>query len=208
MGVRPVGLAVALVAAHFAAGCVTEGGDSDNSAVEAQVRERIANFATLRGTSYEENVRVLGSLLRGHSVPFLVEALQTSRNERVRAGCALSLADAQDPSAVEPLVAAATGDPVPGMRYTAAYCLCRFRDPRGLPILFDALRSANESDRFIGIFRLREVTGMDYGYKETDPPEARAQAVQRWEDWFHEAGTQGAAMKLMPAGGSSGGNEQ
>jgi HEAT repeat protein len=201
MAVRPVGIAVALVAAQFAAGCVTEGGDSDNSAVEAQIRERIASFATLRGSSFEENVQVLGGLLKGHAVPMLVEALGSSRNERVRAGCALALADALDPAAVEPLVAAATRDSVPGMRYTAAYCLCRFRDPRGLPVLFEALRSSNESDRFIGIFRLREVTGMDYGYKETDPPESRAQAIQRWETWFREAGTQGAAMKLMPSGG-------
>ncbi len=196
MANRSSAASAALLVLLFLPGCVTEGEAGGN--IDDQVHQKIEDFATLRGSSYEENVRVLGGLLRTRAVPKMVEAVVKHSDPRVRAGCALALSDSQDPAAVGPLFEVATGDSVPGVRYTAAYCLCRFRDPRGLPVLFEALRSSEGSDRYVGIYRLREVTGMDFGFKENDPPEKRVESIQRWEAWFKEAGTQGAAMKLMP----------
>ena len=184
MAVRPAAFAAALLAAGLAAGCVTEGGGSMDSSTEKQIRERIASFATVQGKEFEENVDLLGGFLRDKSVPLLLEFLDGDPSPRVRCGCALALAVAQDGRAREPLARAATGDSNAGVRYTAAYALCLFRDSRGLPVLFETLRSDSQQIRWDGNERLKKLTGLDFGFNAADPPAQREEAAARWESWY------------------------
>ena len=197
MAARPPALAAVLLAGSAAAGCVSTGGPLD-PATEKQIHELIASFEKVRGTEYEENVRTLGVVLRDYSIPFLIEGLGGDPAPQVRMGCALALADTQRTDAIEPLAGAASSDAEPAVRYTSAYCLCRFRDPRGLPVLFEALRSENPTTRAIAIFRLKELTETDHGFVATDPPADRGAAVERWEVWYRDLGPEGAASKLLP----------
>jgi HEAT repeat protein len=208
MGARAAAILAAALAATLGpavlgAGCMSPdaGGGSLDDSLDREVREKIEGLATARGEQYEQNVAALGGLLRVRAVPLLVEALDANANPRVRAGCALALADAQDPRALEPLSEAADRDEDAGVRYTAAYALLRFRDPRGLPVLFRALRSEDPQTRFVAIYRLKEVTGEDLGFVATDPPADREVAVARWESWYREVGPGGAGARLLPPGG-------
>ena len=196
---RPLALSILSLAAALGACRSTD--DIDPS-TEQQVRSRIDMLATLRGQELASDIRILGGMMKPYSVPFLVDAMGGDSRVRVRAGCAQALGISQDGRAVEPLAACAETDGSPGVRYTAAFSLCLFRDPRGLPILFEALGSDDKTHRAQAIESLRELTGMDMGYRVDDPPEARRAAVARWEAWYRELGPQGAAAKLLPPGES------
>jgi HEAT repeat protein len=200
MHVRTVAIAASLLAAGFLPGCVTEGEGMD-SATEKQIAERIAAFARLQGQEYEENVSLLGGFLRDRAVPMLIEALEEDPSPRVRCGCAISLGIAQDGRAREPLLASAQGDPNPGVRYTSAYALCLYRDARGLPVLFETLRSEHQQVRWDGNERLKKLTNLDFGFDAAETPERREAAAARWEAWYRQVGPDGAAMRLVPPGG-------
>ena len=128
---------VALLAASLFAGCSsTSAGEEVDPATDAQLRSRIELMGTLRGVELEENIRMLGEYLRGVAVPYLVEAVKSHSDPKVRAGCASALGLTSDGRAVPPLAAAAEGDSDSGVRYTAAYSLLLLRDPRGFKPLF------------------------------------------------------------------------
>jgi len=202
MGTRPWTLAV-LFAASTLAGCVTEeaGPETGTGSSDESIRERIARFEHLKGREYEENVAILSGILRDRAFPLLVEALDSDASARIRAACALTLYSGEDDRAREPLFAAAAKDDNAGVRYTAAYGLCTFRDSRGLPVLFEALRAENPQVRWDANDRLKRVTGLDFAFEATDPPEKRAAAVARWEGWYRDVGPGGASMALRPMGG-------
>lgn len=205
MAARRLTTFAAILSAALAAACSTTR-DADpektglDAATEDQIRTRIANFATLRDVAYNENVEVLGGIMKPYSIPFLLESLEGSSNAMVRAGCAMALGMARDGRAVEPLVRIMERDPEQGMRLTAAYNLCLFQDSRGLPPLLKALRSSNPGHRFRANARLVEVTGKDFGYKANDSVTRRAEAAARWDAWYQEVGPQGAAIQLLRKG--------
>jgi hypothetical protein len=197
MNVRSIPLAASLLVAGLLPGCVSDGGGMD-PATEKQIHERIAAFARVQGEEFENNVSLLGGFLRDRSVPFLIDALEDDAEPRVRCGCALSLGIAQDGRARDPLARAALRDPNPGVRYTAAYALCLYRDARGLPILFETLRSEHQQVRWDGNERLKKLTNLDFGFDPADTPERREAAAARWEAWYRQVGPDGASMRLVP----------
>jgi hypothetical protein len=168
----------------------------DRSTVD-QIQTSIANFATLRESGFNDNVELLGNVLRAHSIPYLLEALETNSDPKIRGGCAMALGVSQDGSAVEPLHRVMTRDRDEGMRYTAAYNLCLFRDSRGIPTLIEALRSTNSRYRYIGNARLMEVTGLDFAYEATAMPAKRNAAAERWDAWYRQVGPEGAGLRLL-----------
>lgn len=193
-----------LAASSILAGCVTEDtayGKGESGTSDAAVKERIAAFDYLQGQAYVENVDLLAGILKDRSHPLLVEALAGDSSDKVRAGCAIALATGQDDRAREPIARAMTKDQSPRVRYTAAYGLCLFRDSRGLPVLFEALRDESAQVRWDANDRLKGVTALDFAFVATDPPEARAAAVARWEAWYKEVGPGGASRALRPVGG-------
>lgn len=200
MGFRSLPLCAAVVAASLAAACASDGPPSDPS-TEQQVRSRIEALATLRGADLEANIRILGQFMRGTSVPLLIRSLEGDSDPKVRAGCAQALGMAQDGRAVEPL-ARALSDSNDGVRFTAAYNLGLFRDARGLPTLFESLRSRDPLQRRSGDQALRSLTGMDFGYDPMAEPPEREAAADRWEAWFREVGESEAGSRLLPTEGA------
>jgi len=189
-------LAAALAAA-VSCGCASMEPDAPvDPSTERQILDRIEKMGTLRGVELEENIRMLGEFLGGISVPYMVDALRSHGNPKVRGGVASSLGVSQDGRAVQALADAAAGDSDTGVRLTAAYSLLLFRDARGFPILFEALRSDDPMRRRVGIDRLRELTGLDHGYEPQAAPPRREEAVARWEAWFKEVGPTGASASI------------
>jgi HEAT repeat protein len=191
----------AMLAASLLAGCASSSstGEEVDPATDAQLRARVELMGTLRGVELEENIRMLGEYLRGVAVPYLVEAVQSHSDPKVRAGCASALGLTSDGRAVPPLAAAAEGDSDSGVRYTAAYSLLLLRDPRGFTPLFETLRSDDPLRRRVGIDRLRQLTNLDHGFDPAAPPEQREAAVKRWEAWLGRVGLDGAAMTIQLA---------
>ena len=65
--------------------------------------------------------------------------------------------------------------------------LCR--QPQGLPLLIDCLKSSSSSTRIIAIDALRRVNqGKDFGYRAPFPPARNAQALKSWEEWNRNFG--------------------
>ncbi|MCK6481435.1 MAG: HEAT repeat domain-containing protein [Planctomycetes bacterium] len=203
MGLRPSSGFVAVLAAVLALaaspGCESTGGGEADEATALQIRGRIESLATLRGADLDENMRILGVIMRDTSVPLLIEALEGHSNPDVRARCAHSLGYSQDGRAVEPL-ARALSDPNDGVRYTAAYNLGLFRDGRGLPVLIEALRTGDPMNRRLGNQALKSLTGQDFGFDPVAEPEARAAAADRWEKWYLDVGAANAGSRLLPPG--------
>ena len=201
MGLRTIVFAF-VASSGLLGGCVTEDtGDptADTGVSEAAIRQRIQTFETLGpGKAYDDNLTILSNLLRDRAYPLLVEALKGDPSPRVRVSSALCLGLGQDDRAREHLAVAAKSDANPGVRYTSAYSLCLFRDSRGLPVLFEALRSDNPQVRFDANYRLKLLLRMDFAFEATGTPEARAEAVARWENWYKEVGPGGASMALLP----------
>lgn len=192
--------AAALALGAALQGCVSDREPVD-AATEQQIRTRIAALATLRGTDLAANIEILGVYMRATSVPYLIDALDSDSRPEVRAGCAQALGRSQDGRAVEPLAERAREDGNPGVRYTAAYNLCLFRDPRGLPVLFEALREGDAINRRLANDGLRSLTGLDFGYDPMADPVERAAAAGRWEAWYRSVG-QGEAGRSLATPGS------
>jgi tetratricopeptide (TPR) repeat protein len=55
-----------------------------------------------------------------------------------------------------------------------------------VPALIDALENEDIRVREAAINALKEITGRTQMYHHDDPPEARAQAVERWKKWWDE----------------------
>lgn len=202
MAIRPVAIAV-LAASCWLAGCVTEDASPNqgSGSTDETVRERISSFDSLKGQEYLDNVNLLAGLLKDRAYPMLVDSLANSPSDKVRAGCASALYMGQDDRAREHLARAAMKDANPGVRFTAAYGLCLYRDSRGLPILFEALRSDNSQWRWDANDRLKGVTGLDFAFDTNATPELREAAVARWEAWYKRVGPAGASQALMPVTG-------
>jgi HEAT repeat protein len=194
-----LGLAAVLSLAVALPACVSD--DETDPATESQVRARIASLATLRGMDLANDIEILGVYMRPHSIPYLMDALQSDDSPRVRAGCASALGRSQDGRAVEALAGAAAGDSNPGVRFEAAYNLCLFRDGRGVPVLLDALRTDDVLWRRRAVDDLRRLTGLEFGYNPEDPPEKRNAAADRWDAWYREQGPDRVGAKLIPPSG-------
>ncbi len=191
--------ALAALAALAAGGCASAG-DAVDPATERQIQVRIANLATLRGNDQVQNIEILGVTLHPISIPYLLDGLAGDPNARIRAGCAQALGLSQDGRAVEALALAVGSDTEPGVRYTAAYNLGLFRDARGLPTLFEALRGDDPVNRKLAGDCLFALTGFDLGYDFMARPEERSAAAARWEEWYRQRGPAGVAPLLLPGG--------
>jgi len=178
-------------------GCASDEYDPDRDpAIQKDVRARIEAMETLRGADLVADIEFLGGVVRRPAVPALRESLSAHRSARVRAGCAQALGRGQDPRAVPALWRAAEHDPNAGVRLTAGYNLCLFRDARGLGVLVGGLSSDDSTHRKDAHDGLRSLTGKDFGYDPMGDPPDRATAAARWSAWLRETGFEGAAMAL------------
>ncbi len=57
-----------------------------------------------------------------------------------------------------------------------------------VPLLVDRLEDRDRAVRFYASWSLRMVTGKDFGWRESDPPERRAQAVAAWRQYARSVG--------------------
>ncbi|MCG3181667.1 MAG: hypothetical protein BIFFINMI_04065 [Phycisphaerae bacterium] len=58
-----------------------------------------------------------------------------------------------------------------------------YRDKKCIPLLVDRLEDRDRAVRQMARSALREVTGRDIGYSETDPPGVQAEAIRKWRDY-------------------------
>ncbi len=200
------GLVAAVVAASVCAllllqaGCATGGRHYEEDPVlQRDVRQRIALIEHLTGVDAHQNLVHLGSV-GIVSVPLLIEEMAAHESPRVRAGCAQALGYSQDSLAVEPLARAAVEDGDPGVRYTAAYNLLLFQEPRGLPVLAEALSSEEPSHRRDAFASLRAHTGQEFGYRPVAEPEAREVSARRWREWIGSLRPEEARLLLIAHG--------
>lgn len=61
-----------------------------------------------------------------------------------------------------------------------------------IPLLVDRLEDTDRGVRMFADIALRTATNKDFGWRESDTPAARAEAVRRWRDY---------ARSASPAGG-------
>lgn len=64
-------------------------------------------------------------------------------------------------------------------------------DPALVPLLVDRLEDRDQGVRFYAAQALRELTGKDFHYRESDPPQARAEAVRRWREYANSSAGSG-----------------
>lgn len=61
---------------------------------------------------------------------------------------------------------------------------CRYAGRYGgeddVPLLVDRLEDTDRAVRMMANLSLREITGEDFGYRESDPQTQRAVAIQKW----------------------------
>ena len=62
------------------------------------------------------------------------------------------------------------------------------KDSLAVPQLVDCLQNEDDSVRFYAVEALRRITGTDRGYDYKDPPQKRAAAVKRWQDFLATSG--------------------
>jgi hypothetical protein len=62
------------------------------------------------------------------------------------------------------------------------------KDSAAVPQLVDCLQNEDNSVRFYAVEALRRITGTDRGYDYKDPPQKRAAAVKRWQDFLATSG--------------------
>jgi len=62
------------------------------------------------------------------------------------------------------------------------------KDSLAVPQLVDCLQNEDDSVRFYAVEALRRITGTDRGYVYKDPPQKRAAAVKRWQDFLATSG--------------------
>ena len=58
------------------------------------------------------------------------------------------------------------------------------KDSSAVPQLVDCLQNEDDSVRFYAVEALRRITGTDRGYDYKEPPQKRAAAVKRWQDFL------------------------
>ena len=75
----------------------------------------------------------------------------------------------------------------PSVRIAAVIRAGKTKDPMALPYLVDRLGDSEPDVRFFAILALEKVTGKRMGYHYYEPPDARAEAEQRWRRWLERS---------------------
>ncbi len=60
-----------------------------------------------------------------------------------------------------------------------------------IPVFIHHLEDPDVSVRWAAVQALTTQVGTDLGFRASDPPEPRAAAVQRWQQWWQTEGSQG-----------------
>jgi hypothetical protein len=63
------------------------------------------------------------------------------------------------------------------------------------PLLVDRLEDNDKAVRFCAYQALRELTGQNFEYRDTDPPDLRAAAVKRWRDYVNSQAKNGGGRR-------------
>ena len=89
----------------------------------------------------------------------------------------------------------------PAVRMKAISRAGNTADTAAVPFLVDRLTDSQKDVRFFAIIALERITGQTMGWNHYDPPNERAQAVQRWRQWLkeeygHASGDSGQATDI------------
>jgi predicted esterase len=68
----------------------------------------------------------------------------------------------------------------------AAACAGAFRAESAVPALIEALSDERASMREAAINALTDITARTMWYHFDDPPEKRAEAIEKWRKWWQE----------------------
>lgn len=98
-----------------------------------------------------------------------------------------------------------SGDPAARVR--AIIRATELSDQRAVPLIVDRLEDEDEAVRLMAITALRKLTGQDLGYRPSDTPHGRIEAVQRWRDQLaggtmHPTTTRPLTTRADPGRGS------
>ncbi len=77
-------------------------------------------------------------------------------------------------------------DDNPSVRLAAIVQAGQARDKAAAGQLVKGLGDSDGDVRFLSFVALKRITGQTMGYRYYDPPEVRAQAIQRWRQWLKE----------------------
>jgi hypothetical protein len=81
----------------------------------------------------------------------------------------------------------------PARRLDAVVLAADQTDPDSLRGLIQTLDSDDPAARLLAIRALQKRTGQTLGYRYTDPPWRRAEAIQRWIAWERDLGSESPA---------------
>ena len=130
----------------------------------------------------------LGELRVMEAYPQLISGLKDT-SSHVRSASAKALGLLGDKAAI-PHLRNSIYNPNLWVRNAAALALARLGDTEGIPILI--LHLSSEARDKKGTVReqavdfLREISGKNFGYDPSVPPEKRKEAIARWEKWWEK----------------------
>jgi len=88
----------------------------------------------------------------------------------------------------------------PSVRISAIVQAADEKDRKAVPYLVERLSDAESDVRFFAYISLQKITGQTMGYRYYDPPQERAEAVQRWRQWLKDRGAPPAASQPKGVG--------
>lgn len=103
--------------------------------------------------------------------------------------------------AVDPLLASALDDESPPVRAHAAKMLGKRSAQRAVPPLIERLDDPDAYVRYCAHEALRQITGGDPGYPESDDPALRGPVLKAWREWIRKGSPAAAAPPEPRSGG-------
>jgi hypothetical protein len=151
--------------------------------VESQVRKRIDHLMYESGSELFRSMQTIASCKELALKP-ISEAIQTTdASGRANLVFILSMIGGSQAHAI---VSRQICDRSAVVRYEAASALLQFKDVSGIPILIGFLEDEDRRLRFKSFQALSAFTHEDFGYDFGAPEPARAEAVEKWKEWWKE----------------------
>jgi len=152
----------------------------DEELFERLVKDLSARSWELRCNAAED----LGDLGDPRAIPHLLKALADPVGA-VRYAAAGALGRLGDPS-VAPYLIECLENPGFGTPAPIYEALGNLRVKEAIPHLIRGLRDEDQRTRGVANNALMVTTGRSQGFKPSGPPEAREEAVRKWEEWWEE----------------------
>lgn len=152
----------------------------NESELQSLVQDLDARSWELRRNAAED----MGDLGDTRATPYLLKALADPVGA-VRYAAAASLGRLGDPS-VAPYLIECLDNPGFGTPSPIYESLGNLRVKEAIPYLIRGLRDEDPRTRGVANNALMVTTGRSHGFKPTAPPDAREEAVRKWQEWWEE----------------------